>query len=67
MMAEISIIIFNRGINKDTIFSLPSYLEHWGIYVEYKNDDPFQKLYYVDKKSITNNNTLYLQKTLDLA
>jgi hypothetical protein len=62
-MAEISIITFNRGITKDTIFSVPSYLEHWGIYIEYLNDNSSQILYHVDKASITNNNSLYLHKT----
>jgi hypothetical protein len=61
-MAEISVITFKRGINKEHLYSLPSCVEHWGIYVEYEKDNTSQMLYHVDKTSIINNSTKNLQK-----
>lgn len=62
-MAEISIITFNRGINKDVLFSVPSYLEHWGIYVEFEGYKQSPMLYHADKTSVINNSTLFKHKS----
>jgi hypothetical protein len=61
-MADISIITFKRGLNKDTLFSVPSPFEHWGIYVEYEKGTHSQMLYHVDKTTLINNSTKYKHK-----
>jgi hypothetical protein len=61
-MVEISVITFKRGINKDILFSVSSRIEHWGIYVDYKEGNPSQMFYHADKTSLTNISTLYKSK-----
>jgi len=62
IMAEIAVITFKRGINKNILFSVPSSIEHWGIYVEYEGDNHTQMLYHADKASLINYNTIYKSK-----
>ena len=59
-MAEISIYTFKRGISKDTNFSVPSSIEHWGIHVKYEGNTPIRMFYHADKTSLTDNSTYYM-------
>lgn len=61
-MAEISVITFKHGINKDILFSVPSCISHWGIYVEYEGDNHTHILYHADKESLINHKTQYKSK-----
>lgn len=60
-MSAIYIIAFNRKICQDFIPSIPvpTFVEHWGILVEYKGESNFQILYHADKTNTTNFQTSY--------
>jgi len=51
-MAQISVITFKREFIEQFLTQVPAQLEHWGIYVEYEDNNNSIFLYHADKSNL---------------